>query len=174
VLVVVLVVAAVVLVAAYLTWTAARIDQLHVRVDDAQASLEACLVRRAAAAQRLASSGVLTAAHAGPLDRAASAALEVPPVPAGLGREATENDLSRLLRTLPLDADPEAVMALREAVIKVSFARQFYNDAVRDTRALRARPVPRLLHLGGRRPLPTYFEIDDATLPAAVPEPRRP
>ena len=38
-------------------------------------------------------------------------------------------------------------------------ARRFHNDAVRDTLALRERPMVRLLRLGGHAPLPVYFEI---------------
>jgi hypothetical protein len=43
----------------------------------------------------------------------------------------------------------------------VVLARRFYNDAVRDTRELRGRRLPRLLRLHARRPLPRYFDIDD-------------
>jgi hypothetical protein len=43
----------------------------------------------------------------------------------------------------------------------VLIARRFYNDAVRDTRTLRRRRLPRLLHLAGRRELPQFFDIDD-------------
>ena len=44
---------------------------------------------------------------------------------------------------------------------RVGLARRFYNDAVRDTRALRHRRLPRLLRLHARRPLPRFFDIDD-------------
>ena len=48
-------------------------------------------------------------------------------------------------------------------------ARQFHNDAVRDLRTLRGRWLVRYLRLGGRSPLPGYFEIDDdVTLPVAT------
>jgi hypothetical protein len=49
----------------------------------------------------------------------------------------------------------------------VLIARRFYNDAVRDTRTLRARRMPRLLRLAGRRSLPQFFDIDD-TPPVAA------
>lgn len=52
-------------------------------------------------------------------------------------------------------------------------ARRFYNDAVRDTRTLRARRMPRLLHLAGHRALPQFFDIDD-TVPAAAVVPANP
>jgi hypothetical protein len=47
----------------------------------------------------------------------------------------------------------------------VQVARRFYNDAVRDTRTLRARRMPRLLHLAGRVELPQFFDIDDTEPP---------
>jgi len=43
----------------------------------------------------------------------------------------------------------------------VGLARRFYNDAVRDTAALRQRRLPRLLRLHASRPLPRYLDIDD-------------
>jgi hypothetical protein len=75
---------------------------------------------------------------------------------------------------LPAEADRE----LREAAARVLIARRFYNDAVRDTRALRARRMPRLLRLAGHRAMPQFFDIDDtapnpvpAQTPVAVPTP---
>ena len=62
---------------------------------------------------------------------------------------------------------PSAVAELREGAARVQVARRFYNDAVRDTRALRSRRMPRLLRLAGHRALPQFFDIDDTgTIPA--------
>ncbi|WP_163570284.1 hypothetical protein [Fodinicola feengrottensis] len=41
-------------------------------------------------------------------------------------------------------------------------ARQIYNDAVRDSLALRRRRLPRALGLAGHTPAPRYFDIDDS------------
>ncbi|MDQ6875939.1 MAG: LemA family protein, partial [Actinomycetota bacterium] len=82
------------------------------------------------------------------------------------GREAAENDLSRLLQQLGLDPDAPALAELTLAGNRVGIARQFYNDAVRDTRAVRFKPVVRALRLAGHRPMPSYFEIDDTGLAA--------
>ena len=161
-----LVVAGVVLalVVLYVTWTAGRLDRLHARVDAAWAALDAQLVRRAAAARAV-------AAHlddplaAQALDAAASAALE------GTvdGREALENDLSRALKAaLPMlvhDPAGEAARAeLATAATRVGLARSFHNAAVKDTRAIRLRRIPRALRLAGHRALPQYFEIDDTAV----------
>jgi hypothetical protein len=40
----------------------------------------------------------------------------------------------------------------------------FHNAAVKDTRALRFRRIPRALRLAGRRAMPQYFEIDDTAV----------
>lgn len=152
-----------VLLAAYVTWTAGRLDRLHARVDAAWAALDAQLVRRAAAARGLLP---LLAANADrpevvALDSAAQRALE-----AGEdGREAVENDLSRALRAiLPLLPAQAPLAELQTAASRVSLARSFHNEAVKDTRAVRQRRLPRALRLAGHRLAPVYFEIDDTAL----------
>jgi hypothetical protein len=158
--VVVAVVAIVVLVASYLTWTAGRLDRLHARVDAAEAALDAQLVRRAVAAEAL--PPVLVADAGEQLCSAARAARAADRT----GREAAENDLSRVLRRLGLDRTAPEVAELSLAAARVGLARQFYNDAVRDTRAVRFKPMVRVLRMAGHRPMPEYFEIDDTGLAA--------
>lgn len=158
------VVVAVVLLAAYVTWTAGRLDRMHARVDAAWSALDAQLVRRAFAAERLAEQlpdgpERTTLHHAA---QAAAAAGES-------GREAVENDLSLALReALPLAGDDPALDELRTATTRVGLARSFHNSAVADCRTLRRRKVPRLLRLAGRRAIPTFFDAyvdsDDTTL----------
>ena len=160
------VVAVVVLLATWSTWTAARVDRLHSRVDAARASLDAQLVRRAAALQALvdASMPALGPALAERLRTVARACVDADPTV----REAAENDLSRALHEIPAELDPELLADLADAARRVALARRFYNDAVRDTAALRRRRLPRLLRLGGRRPVPVFFEIDDTVPPVAA------
>ena len=84
-------------------------------------------------------------------------------------REQVENDLSRALEAaLPLlvhDAGGDASLAeLQTAATRVGLARSFHNEAVKDTRAVRRRRLPRALRLAGHRALPEYFEIDDTTV----------
>lgn len=158
------VVAVVVLLATWVTWTATRIDRLHGRVDAAGSTLRAQLVRRAAALQALVdrSAAELGADRAGQLRTVARASLDADPAT----REAAENDLSRALHEIPADLDPALVADLADTARRVALARRFYNDAVRDTRSLRRSWLPRLLRLGGRRPVPAFFEIDDTVPPA--------
>jgi hypothetical protein len=150
-----------VLLALYVTWTASRLDRLHARVDAAWAALDAQLVRRAAAARAVATH-LEDPGAARRVDEAASAALE------GTvdGREMIENDLSRALKAaLPAlvhdDAGEAALAELETASTRVGLARSFHNTAVKETRAVRLRRMPRALRLAGHRSLPQYFEIDD-------------
>lgn len=153
------VVGVVVLLAIWIGWIATRVDRLNSRTTAARASLDAQLVRRAAAAQAIVdrSCAAMPAVLSDRLRIAARASLNSDDVT----REAAENDLSKVLRELPDGLDPDLVRDIQDAASRVVMARRFYNDAVRDTWSLRRRPLPRLLRLGQRDRLPVFFEIDD-------------
>jgi hypothetical protein len=159
-----------ILLTSWVTLTLTRLDRLHARVDAAQAAMDAQLVRRAAALQHLAQTAQLAgsgipAALAGESGRAASAALSAPE--AGTDRQVAENQVAHAISELAGYRDQlpaPAANELSEAAARVLIARRFFNDAVRDTRTLRARRMPRLLHLAGRRDLPQFFDIDDSSL----------
>ncbi len=198
------VVALVVAVGSYLTWLAGRLDRLAMRVEAARASLDAQLVRRAAAAQALAARAQ-SPGRSSPLDdlaAAATAALEAAPE----RREAAESALTRAVRAVvgdpdvldaapvpsttpsttlsttpstaptaggsgalatvaadaPVDLPAQLVGDAVTAATRVQLARQFHNDAVHASLALRRRRLVRWLRLYGRARRPAYFEIDDA------------
>jgi hypothetical protein len=154
-----LVAVGVLLVGVYVSWTAGRLDRLHARVDASWAALDAQLVRRAAAARSLVP--LLPAPVAARLDAAAHEALEG----GEDGREAVENDLTRVLRSALPELPPDVDLAeLDSAAARVGLARALHNAAVEATRALRFRRLPRLLRLAGHRRVPTFFEIDDTAL----------
>lgn len=169
-----------VLLSMWVTFTLTRLDRLHARVDAAWAALDAQLVRRAAALQHMAESSdsVVPPDLRQSCEQVAQAALSVR---GDAERQAAENAVGHLIGRLaevaePLPSDAEA--ELREGAARVRVARRFYNDAVRDTRSLRSRRMPRLLHLSGRRVMPAFFDIDDTvTMPvrqapaARLPEP---
>ncbi len=153
-----------VLLTSWVTFTVTRLDRLHARVDAAQAALDAQLVRRSTALRRAAE----------PLpdrqrfDQVATVALNA----ADPDREAAENEVGRVITELavvPEQVGPDEAVELHEACVRVAIARRFYNDAVRDTRVLRGRRMPRILHLAGHRELPQFFDIDDTP---NLPEPR--
>jgi hypothetical protein len=145
-----------VLVLGWTAWTLTRLRRLGARVRRAWEVLDAALLRRAELAAAVArdSAAQLGRPAAGELAAAAAGARS----PAAGDREAAENALTRELRRVPA--------ALRQAEapdadVRVGLARRFYNDAVRDTRALRRRRPARLLRLHAGHPMPRYFDIDD-------------
>jgi hypothetical protein len=157
----------------WVTFTLTRLDRLHARVDAAQAALDAQLVRRAAALAHVAQSPDTELSETDRLryEAVANAALEPEPH----GRQVVENAVGRAVVQLaegPVTMSADADRELREAAARVLIARRFYNDAVRDTRALRARRMPRLLRLAGRRALPDFFDIDDTAPTERRPAPR--
>jgi hypothetical protein len=172
-----LLVAAVVvlLLLAWSLWTLTRLRRLTGRVERAWTALDTQLQRRAGLCDELARE------HADALgertaQRLAAAAAATRTPPSG-DRELAENALGRELRELPADlAVPAALQAdLAGTGARLQLARQFYNDAVRDTRDLRHRRLARLVRLHAHRPLPRFFDIDDGLghgLGAALPADR--
>jgi hypothetical protein len=152
----------VLLLLVWTVWTLVRLSRLEARVARAWTTLDTQLQRRAGLAEELARTypGALGETQA---DRLAVAAAEVRE-PGDGDRELAENALGRELRELreELPGIPTALRAdLSGTRTRVGLARRFYNDAVRDTAALRDRRLPRLLRLHASRPLPRYFDIDD-------------
>ena len=147
---------------AWTAWTLVRLRRLEERVARAWTALDLQLQRRAGLAAELARDhpGVVGEERAPYLAAFAADAR----APGDGDRETAENLLGRELRELGLDVQ-KLPAALRDdlegTVTRVGLARRFYNDAVRDTRALRRLPLPRLHRLHAPRPLPRYFDIDD-------------
>jgi hypothetical protein len=151
-----------VLLAGWTSWVLTRLNRLEERVARAWTALDGQLQRRAGLAEELARQYPGAVGEARSRYLAAFAADARRPVDGD--REAAENLLGRELRELPaeLPGVPGALHTdLAGTATRVLLARRFYNDAVRDTRELRGRRLPRLLRLHGRRPLPRYFDIDD-------------
>ncbi len=165
--IVVLLVALLLFAALRLWITANRLDRLHVRTEAAWSALEGALSRRVVAARAVAAAGGLPPAQAAELRRLADAADRADRA----HRADAENDLSRALTLLPPPAEEHLAAELTDASERVVLARRFYNDAVRDTRALRAVWFTRVFGLAGRAALPEYFEIAEA---GGKPEPGKP
>lgn len=155
----------------YALWTARRLDRLHDRVDAAATALNAQLVRRSAMAATFGSVVAMKPQVAVALASAASEAAVV----TGLGhdREVVENAVTRALSRAVVES-PEsfsepsrAAAEMHDEALRASFARRFYNDTVRDALVVRDRRVVRWLHLAGRAPHPSYFEMDDEELPVS-------
>ena len=175
-------------VAWYLSYSAARLDRLHARVEGALSALDAQLVRRAEATLELANSGALDPASGLMLAGAASESLEAHNERAleddllegqhFAGREVIESDLTTALQAA---LTPEVVAQLRVAEggglpalqrveaagLRVQLARRFHNDAVTDVRRVRRKQVVRVFRLAGHADLPRTVEFDD-DLPSSV------
>ena len=165
----------------YLTYTAARLDRLHARVQGTLAALDAQLVRRAEATLELANARVLDAASALMLASAASdslSAAEDEDTDADRQRfsnerETVESRLSEALG-LALTADTLAslpgaggfgddiVSRVRATGLRVQLARRFHNDAVTDVRRVRRQWAVKWFRLAGHADLPQTVEFVDA------------
>jgi hypothetical protein len=155
----------------------ARLDRLQVRTDAAWAALDAALCHRARAVSAL-NGDVLdggaalryvadAALYAGAHVALRAGADAVPEAGAQVAREEVENELGRALAVLDRTELGSARAArLADAEQRVVIARRVYNDAVRDTLALRSHRMVRLLRLAGTVPLPRYFEIAEPVLPS--------
>src|SRR6476646_2032044 len=153
---VVVLLAALLLFAALRLWiTANRLDRLHVRTEAAWSALEVALARRVVATRAVAAAGVWQHPESDELRQLADVADRADRA----HRADAENDLSRALSTIPAASEPDLAAELADASERVVLARRFYNDAVRDTRALRAVLFTRVFGLAGRAALPEYFEI---------------
>ncbi|MGH3424243.1 MAG: hypothetical protein ACRDO8_05920 [Nocardioidaceae bacterium] len=160
-----------------LSWTAGRLDRMHIRLATAQASLDRQLVDRVACVRGVATSGVLDPASALVSIDAAEAAH------AAVGqadRAGAESTLSAVLRTILGDhaayaelwqacdeAQRELLTDLGDACDRVRLAHRFQHDLVDRTAAMRRRVLVRALHLAGHAPWPTGLTFDDEP-PAAL------
>ena len=148
-----------VLMVAVAVWayqTATRLDRLHVRYDLSWQALDAALARRAVVSNAVAADAYGSGERCWRLTALADAAEQAPRA----ARETAENELSAELAIIDTAVlGPALIAELADAEARVLLARRFHNDAVRDTLALRLRRPVRWLRLGGRAPLPTYFEI---------------
>jgi hypothetical protein len=176
-------------VAWYLSYSAARLDRLHAKVEGAMSALDAQLVRRAEAALELANSGALDPASALLVADAATESIERTtehPVTGDLldgqhfgGREDVESDLSAVLRAALSDAVvedlrgehdglvTEALDRIGSSGLRVQLARRFHNDATREVRRVRSKQVVRAFRLAGHAALPEPVSFDDE-LPSAL------
>ncbi|WP_273354073.1 hypothetical protein [Corynebacterium resistens] len=123
---------------------AQRLNRLHIRTDAARISLQGALDARAAVVE------ALQPELAEDVNRLASTVLRA----TNMGsRSDAENAVARRL-----DSSVLANSSFISASTRVDLAARFYNEAVADTRSVRARPAVRVLKLAGRAPLPEFYE----------------
>ena len=175
---------ALVLLAWYLTYSAARLDRLHAKVEGSLAALDAQLVRRAESALELGACGLLDPASSLLLADAASTSLDkTSPRDEENGhllrfgsfaeRESAESDLTAALNAALSDqtvADlrmrgaamaDELLGRVSAAGLRVQLARRFHNQAVTEVQRVRRKRVVRAFRLAGYAELPETVEFDD-------------
>jgi hypothetical protein len=167
--------------AVWCTWTATRLDRLHLRCEATRAVLRSALLQRSAVAVELAAGGLGDPASALVLLEAAHLAREAESAdahqPAGDSAEPqppsarqlsgsrwlAESDLTAALRVveLPPETTEPLVGELREAARHASMARRIYNDIVATTLDLRGRRRVRWFRLAGHAETPSMVDFDD-------------
>lgn len=177
---VVLVIAVLAVIAWYLSYTAARLDRLHARLEGSVSALDAQLVRRADAVMELAHSGMLDPASSMLLVQAATASLdeadtaqvhdEVRELGIDRERAEVESQLTQILRaTLTAEAirgvrehrgGEEVLQRVQQGGQRVNLARAFHDDAVRAVRRVRSQPLVRVFRLAGRTTMPQVVDFD--------------
>lgn len=161
----------------YLSYSAARLDRLHTRVEGTFAALDAQLVRRAEAALELANSGILDPASSLYLAGASSDSLSVAvgTLEEGLhthgDRGAVESDLTQSLRLVLTpdvraevredDVGVDLLQRVADAHQRAGLARRFHNDAVTDVTRYRQMWFISAFRLAGHTALPKTVELDD-------------
>ncbi len=152
---------------------ASRLDRLHRKLAATRMTLESELTRRATAAARLASSGVLDPVSSVLVGEAAFTALAVPRWDEpGIDRAQAESELSLTLRAALDDVDEVAELRSSElgarqleelstAWYRSQLARRFHNEAAAQTQRQRRKAVVRALHLAGHAAWPATVDLDD-------------
>jgi hypothetical protein len=166
-LTVIAVVLIIILFAWYLSFSAARLDRLHHRVETSWEHLDALLQRRAALALEISHQSDLDPATNFILTQSAYVSREE-----SIGeRNDAERSLSESLRflresavnhefSMPMHLFDE-LSALTE---KITLAIAIHLEAVGSVSRLRARPIYRLFHLAGRATLPKTYSFEEDVL----------
>ncbi len=153
----------VIVTAAWFSWTATRLDRMHLRCEVAATALRAQLLERSAIAVELAVGGFSDPASALLVLDAARTAREAEAQPDLRQRWLSESDLTQALCyvDLPPEETDLLVSELREAARRATIARRIYNDLAARTLALRARRRVRWFRLVGHAEPPLMIDFDD-------------
>jgi len=146
----------------YLSFSAARLDRLHHRVETSWANLDAALQRRAAVA--------LEIAHLPEVDPATNLMLTSSAYSAREAdideRSDAESALSESLKLLTMGSDlpeiyPELFAKLADVTERVRLAIAIHVESVISTRKVRKKLVFRVFRLAGTAPLPVKHAFED-------------
>jgi len=156
-----------ILFAWYLSFSAARLDRLHHRVETSWEHLDALLQRRAALALEISHQADLDPATALILTQSAYVSREE----AISDRNDAERSLSESLRFLRESAAKNEVLIsvplldeLSVLTEKITLAIAIHLEAVNSVSKLRSRPIYRLFHLAGKAKLPKIYSFEEDSL----------
>jgi len=147
----------------YLTFSAARLDRLHHRVETSWATLDSLLQRRAAIALEVSRSAITDPATSLLLTASAyqarSADIE--------DRSSAESVLSGALGMMLAErdiivakSDQALLHELEQLTDKIKIAIAIHVEAVTRTQLIRRKLVFRLFRLAGKAPLPVTYEFE--------------
>jgi hypothetical protein len=147
----------------YLTFSAARLDRLHHRVETSWATLDSLLQRRAAIALEVSRSAITDPATSLLLTASAyqarSADIE--------DRSSAESVLSGALGMMLAErdiivakSDQALLHELEQLTDKIKIAIAIHVEAVTRTQLIRQKLVFRLFRLAGKAPLPVTYEFE--------------
>jgi hypothetical protein len=149
----------------YLTFTAARLDRLHHRVETSWASLDALLQQRAAIAIEIANLAQADPATSIVLTHSAYLAREAEIAERSDAEQALTEAFAYLYED---DLFPMEHSGLSEKLTavnrKISAAIGIHRESVTATNAQRKRLVVRIFRLSGSAPLPVTYPFEDIAL----------
>ncbi|AKE41351.1 putative secreted protein [Corynebacterium kutscheri] len=140
-----------VVITAIVAWSyamAQRLNRLHIRTDSALQQLQTSLDRRAALVAVL-------------IEGTTEACAKAQRVQLTYATFALRAEKEREVSAAIMGLQGHIPAPIVDAEARLQLAHRFYNEAVADTRALRVRPLVRLLRLGGTAKLPEFFEYTD-------------
>jgi hypothetical protein len=151
----------------YLSFSAARLDRLHHRVETSWEHLDALLQRRAALA--------LEIAHQSDLDPAldlllTASAYESREAPMSDRNEAESllSESLKVLRESAVAGEIEIKVALLDRLVdvtdKIKFAIAIHLESVSAVENLRKKAIFKVFHLAGRAKLPFHYSFEDDAL----------
>jgi hypothetical protein len=149
----------------YLTFTAARLDRLHHRVETSWASLDALLQMRAAIALELAHLPGLDPATAVLLTRSAYLAREAELSERSEAEEALTTSFALIYSTEDFLTENSRLAEKLEVVTqKIRIAIKIHQESVAATKSQRSRRIVRLFRLAGTAPLPVIYPFEELPL----------
>lgn len=151
----------------YLSFTATRLDRLHIRVENSWANLDVLLQKRAAIALEIAHSDIADPASSLLLTGAAYQARDANIAQRSNAESGLSGALGLLLKDaqhLSTAADNALLAELSALTDKIRMGIAIHTDAVARTQLVRRKAIIRIFRLAGTAPLPVIYEFESDVL----------